>query len=654
MFFDPTIDANGKKDREYNAQGFTDYFKSLVTTGLMKRAGNELKVTANGSNMITEIDTGIAFIEGRFYENDSKLSLTHDTETLGKSRIDRIVVRLDLNTESRFVKAFIKKGVPAVVPVAPALQRDQFIYEISLAQVKVIGGQTYINANEVVDERGKTDICPWAGSKILPNFDNAALEEHIHNYIEHTPLVRTTGKSDAYEVTLEGVTEYQTGLSLAIQVHVANTRVPTLNINGLGPKAITTNGDLLEADVMLGNGVYTLRYNGNNFLLQGYPSDATTSKKGVVQLSHEYNLNDQNKAATSYALYRLLNNVINARKLILGGAVSSSSGGVDMVVIGNGAKGANDQSIIIGYNAISTGDSDNIAIGTRTNISNDQASVALGRDVQISLGGKSVGIGDALKVRGGTAVVIGVKAESGLNYQGSGGGVAIGYETKALGVNAIAIGSSSVSNAHYTMAIGNWAQALNERDMVIGTSSEYVRIPGNLYVSKTKNFEMAHPKPEKKNTHVIRHGAVESPTTGDTLYRYLIKVQNNKALITLYGDDNEIELPVTEKDGVYIISIPLPDYFIYLNINEQVFVNANGHFGLGFGAINRETETLELTLNSLNDYNVMVLGTRNDDNVQEWYIKGVEREIGEGWEGQTNLFEFTEIEETTEFEEVLI
>mgnify|MGYP007046088069 CR=1 FL=1 len=273
MFFDPTIDANGKKDREYNAQGFTDYFKSLVTTGLMKRAGNELKVTANGSNMITEIDTGIAFIEGRFYENDSKLSLTHDTETLGKSRIDRIVVRMDLNTESRFVKSFIKKGVPAVVPVAPALQRDQFIYEISLAQVKIIGGQTYINANDVIDERGKTDICPWAGSKILPNFDNATLEEHIHDYKEHIPYAVATryDTKGKYNITLDGVTQYYEGLALSIKILETNNALGVLiNINNLGEKYVKKpNGGSISIGSLKPNGIYTLRYNGTDFILQG-------------------------------------------------------------------------------------------------------------------------------------------------------------------------------------------------------------------------------------------------------------------------------------------------------------------------------------------------------------------------------------------------
>lgn len=173
-FFDPVLE-NGLPDRDYNAQQFTDYFESLVTTGLMKGSGNQLIVGTSGSNMVTTIDTGVAFLVGRRYENDSLLSHTHDTETLGKNRIDRIVIRMDLNTDARHVKSFVKKGVASASPVAPALTQTPNVYEISLAQVKVIGGQTFINKVDVVDERGKDIICPWAGSNIFPNFDDTSI-----------------------------------------------------------------------------------------------------------------------------------------------------------------------------------------------------------------------------------------------------------------------------------------------------------------------------------------------------------------------------------------------------------------------------------------------------------------------------------------------
>lgn len=172
-------------DRTYTAEEFTSYFHALITTGIMKGAANMLKVETSGSNMNTSVDTGTAFLLGRQYVNDSKLSLTHEIETLGRSRIDRVVLRLVLDMDARYIRAFVKKGIAGTAPIAPPLTRDGSVYEISLAQVKVIGGQTYINATHVTDERGNPDVCPWAASRILPHFDDNALAEHIADRILH-------------------------------------------------------------------------------------------------------------------------------------------------------------------------------------------------------------------------------------------------------------------------------------------------------------------------------------------------------------------------------------------------------------------------------------------------------------------------------------
>lgn len=162
-------------DKVYTADEFTSYFHALITSGIMKGEGNMLKVETSGSNMNTTVDTGTAFLLGRQYENDSKLSLTHEIETLGRSRIDRVVLRLVLDMDARYIKAFVKKGVGGTAPIPPPLERTGNVYEISLAQVKVIGGQTYINAADVTDERGNPDVAPWAGSKILPNFSDSTI-----------------------------------------------------------------------------------------------------------------------------------------------------------------------------------------------------------------------------------------------------------------------------------------------------------------------------------------------------------------------------------------------------------------------------------------------------------------------------------------------
>lgn len=290
-FFDAVLQDDGVTyDREYNAQQFTKYFGALVTTGVMKGMSNMLAVSANGSNMVTKIDTGIAFVEAKYYENDSFKELTHDTETLGNSRIDRIVIRMDLSTEARYVKVFIKKGLPSTNPVAPTLTQTANLYEISLAQVKIVGGQTFIATNAVTDERGQKVICPWAGSNILPSFDDNALNEHIKDNVRHTTLLTATyddsGSYLVFNATLNGVEELYDGLLITIKVPYVSDKSVRLNLNGLGAKSILANaGGFIRGKTLEVNTFMSLRYSSNyNFwIFEGF--NQTPEDSGAVNLS---------------------------------------------------------------------------------------------------------------------------------------------------------------------------------------------------------------------------------------------------------------------------------------------------------------------------------------------------------------------------------
>ncbi|MGM7682661.1 tail fiber protein [Cytobacillus sp. Hm23] len=571
-FFDPIEDENGLPDREYNAQQFTNFFYALITTGVMKGFANELAVLANGANMITEVEPGISFVEGRYYMNDSTIPLAHDTESLGKDRIDRIVVRLDENTDARYVKSFIKKGVASTDPVPPDLQQDETVYEISLAQVKIIGGQTYINPDDVIDERGIEDICPWAGSKILPNFDDEALSE----------LILSIGQPN-------GIAE--------------------LNADGKVPSEQLDVSD---------------------------PPDATTSVKGIVQLDSSINNTSAIKAATPNAV-KQVNDKLTTSKVEIGkNAIASSSYGI---AIGEDANIISTAGVAIGREA-SVSNSYGIALGYKA-INSSIYGMAIGYLASVSLGNYCVAIGNNASATSDSGIAIGKDATNLEKY-----GIAIGKASKAEGnfsiaignealtydTGTIAIGGNTVNEEPYAIAFGTNTEVLNSSEGVLGgdvwTTTTRWLIPGSLSVSGTKNFEMPHPNPAKKATHVIRHGVVESPTAGDTLYRYQIEAV---------------------EDG-QTVEMQLPDYFEHLNVNVDVWINPHLHFGRGFGVV--EGDKLKVTCEKAGTYKALVIGTRNDDNVQDWHIKGVEREVGESWVGETYAFAVKEITEVTEFEEV--
>lgn len=162
-FFDS---VDGEDERYYTADEFAEYFRQLITSGIFN-GGENLRVRTDGTDMTVNINEGYAWLEGYLYKIDTEpLSLTLDSADPGMNRIDRIVIRLDKSLEKRYVKTFILKGTAAESPIPPPITRDENIYEISLAQIKVIAGKSFIGEAEITDERFDEEVCGIVNSLI--------------------------------------------------------------------------------------------------------------------------------------------------------------------------------------------------------------------------------------------------------------------------------------------------------------------------------------------------------------------------------------------------------------------------------------------------------------------------------------------------------
>ena len=163
MFF---YSVDGEDERYYTADEFADYFRQVISSGILN-GGTNLQVVCSGTDMQVQINQGYAWLEGYLYKIDTKpLALTLDTADPSLDRIDRVVIRLDKTLENRYVRAFVLKGEPAGIPVAPTITRDENIFELSLAQIKVIGGKSYVEGGEITDERLNTEVCGLANSLV--------------------------------------------------------------------------------------------------------------------------------------------------------------------------------------------------------------------------------------------------------------------------------------------------------------------------------------------------------------------------------------------------------------------------------------------------------------------------------------------------------
>ncbi|MBQ8647709.1 MAG: hypothetical protein IJ484_06165, partial [Oscillospiraceae bacterium] len=124
--------------RQYDAAELAQLLSAALQNGVSSHNGGGLKVSADGSSMETKVSCGGAVIGGYVFvlsdDGGGERTFTHQVSG-SADRIDRVVVRLDLN--SRSISLALLEGVPGASPKAPALTRTSQVWELSLAQVRI-------------------------------------------------------------------------------------------------------------------------------------------------------------------------------------------------------------------------------------------------------------------------------------------------------------------------------------------------------------------------------------------------------------------------------------------------------------------------------------------------------------------------------------
>lgn len=154
-------DSSETVQRIYQAADFARFHGQIIGDGVSNDPTlPNLNVTSKNT-MTVMLGAGYAFANGYMYENTAALNLTHDTAHTTVDRIDRIVIRFDNSPTERNVRAYVKKGDPASKPLPPAIQRDDYVFEISVAQVRIKAGKSFIEQSEITDERSDGTVCGY-------------------------------------------------------------------------------------------------------------------------------------------------------------------------------------------------------------------------------------------------------------------------------------------------------------------------------------------------------------------------------------------------------------------------------------------------------------------------------------------------------------
>ncbi|MGV3139726.1 right-handed parallel beta-helix repeat-containing protein [Brevibacillus agri] len=304
------FDSTEGDERLYTADEFAEYFRRVLTDGIFN-GGNNLKVECSGTDIRTFIQPGYAWLQGYMYKIDSEpLYLTHDLPDPSLDRIDRIVIRLDRRLENRHIKAFILTGTPATNPAPPVLTRDENIFEISLAQVRIKKGKSYIEPNQVTDERLNPAVCGLVNSLIQVDtqtmFDQfkSQWEQWMRTIEGQTPVMSVNGKGGIVVLVPKDIGAVRTATKVvaasdssqkskdAADYVVPNGAFADSTINAALYSLPSVGGKviLLEGTYTLENGIYPQNYT----TLEGVGvGTVLKAKAGVTTYTRLVSVNNQ-------------------------------------------------------------------------------------------------------------------------------------------------------------------------------------------------------------------------------------------------------------------------------------------------------------------------------------------------------------------------
>ena len=236
-FFD-SVDG----DRKYNADDISNFFLKLISDGVFATPADAMQVQ-EVSGMTVKVSAGWGFIKCKWINNDSDLYLTLDEPDIVLDRKDRIVMRL--NKDTRLIEIAVKKGTPAeaAYTTPPELQRDESIWELSLAYINVEpdAKNRGIRQMDIGDERPYEHLCGWVTGRIqeidttnlFAQYDNAfwsffhAIKE---TFVPNATLVR--------QLSTSYITTAEEEATISIENEEYNPYLDTLNVYVNGMKLI--------------------------------------------------------------------------------------------------------------------------------------------------------------------------------------------------------------------------------------------------------------------------------------------------------------------------------------------------------------------------------------------------------------------------------
>lgn len=271
-FFDAVYNSSsGTYDRTYTAEQMSMYFKGLVSDGVVPNVGGQLQVTTS-SGMKVQVKAGRMFIDSRWMQNDSALTLTIPAAHATFARKDIVVARLDY--ANRKISIVVKAGTAAASPTAPAITRNSSLYEMKLAEIMVNPSVTSLTAANITDTRHNQAVCGYV-TGLVDQIDTADLWQQLE------------ASFDEWFDGIKGALDGDVAGNLQNEIFSLDSRVDTNETH------IATNTSRIDAldgsiDNLIGEGPVIRGGNFNNYTTPGvfkveYSKDNVNTPSGAVR-----------------------------------------------------------------------------------------------------------------------------------------------------------------------------------------------------------------------------------------------------------------------------------------------------------------------------------------------------------------------------------
>lgn len=145
-------------DRAFDSTDLREIYKTYFSTGYFATPGASLQVVA-GTGLNAVVKAGKCNIEGTlgFMTEDAQITFPEADKT--NPRIDTVVARLDLAQEARNISILVVQGIAKVAPTRTELVRNETVYDIGLADVRIEPNAAAISQDKITDTRMDPERC---------------------------------------------------------------------------------------------------------------------------------------------------------------------------------------------------------------------------------------------------------------------------------------------------------------------------------------------------------------------------------------------------------------------------------------------------------------------------------------------------------------